>query len=74
MYYCETKTLQQCVHDALREKADGVQNSFFDAVEVVDRSLSLIVGQSRRDESAEPGSPSSYSANRGHVELDKGCS
>lgn len=50
----EAKRLQKTMHDALRDAAGGVQQSCFDAREVVNRSLASIVGQSKRDEAARP--------------------
>lgn len=64
MFGCEARALHQGVHDGLRDAARGVQKLFFDAHEVVERSLSLIVGDSMRDETARPGSLSAHSVNR----------
>lgn len=51
----ETKALQYGLHNALCSAASGVQKSFVDFLEFVDRSLSLIAGLSICDESAKPG-------------------
>lgn len=50
MFDCEAKALQQGVHDALCDAVGGVQKSFADAPEVVDRTLSLIFGHLKRVE------------------------
>lgn len=55
--------LQQNVHDGHCGAADGVPKLFVDAPEVVDRSLSLIVGHEGRDELAKPGSCSTHHTN-----------
>lgn len=44
MFDCKAKTLQQGVHDAPRNTIGCVHKSFFDASEVVNRSLRLVVG------------------------------
>lgn len=49
---------------ALRDGAGGIQESFVDAPEVVDRSRSLFVGHARYDEPASPGSSTTHLANR----------
>lgn len=60
----EGKALQQDVHDVLRSAAGSVQMSFVDVPEVADKSLSLIVGQSKGEKSAWPKFLSAHSANR----------
>lgn len=62
MHDREAKALQQGVQDALCDAAGGTQKLFVEASEVVDRSLSLIVEHSPRDESAGPVSSSKHSA------------
>lgn len=59
----EAKGLQRGVHAALRDAAGGFHESGFGVAEVVDRSLSLIVWHSKRDESAMPRSSSAHLAN-----------
>lgn len=61
MIDCETKALQQGVHDALQEAARGVQRPFVDS-EVVGRNLNLIVAILKRYELANPWYLSAHSA------------
>lgn len=61
--YCEAKKLQRGVHDALCNAAGGVQQSFANALEVVDRSLILIVEHAEHDKSARPGFYIAHAAN-----------
>lgn len=49
----EPKALHQGVHGALRHAASCVQQSFVDATEFLSRSLSMIIGRAKRDESAK---------------------
>lgn len=65
MFDSEAKTLQQSVHDVYCDSASNVQNSFFDAPEAVKRSLSLIVGYSKRDASLRQRSLFAHSAHCG---------
>lgn len=51
------------MHDALDDAARGLQKAFIDAAAVINRSLSLIVGPSKRNESAKPVFLSVHSAN-----------
>lgn len=51
------------VHDAIRGASEDVQKSIIDTPTVVDRSLSLIVGHSKCDETVWPGLSFAYFAN-----------
>lgn len=64
VFDCEAKLLQQGVHDAFFDATGGVQKSFYIVPEAVGRSLSLLVGHSKRDESAMLGSWSAHSTYR----------
>lgn len=59
-----TKKLQQSVHSALCNAADGFQDSFVGASQVVDQSISPTIGHPLRDELARPGSSTSKLRNR----------
>lgn len=50
MFDREAKKSQQNVHDVFLVVAGGVKKSFVDALEIADRSLSFIVGPSKRGE------------------------
>lgn len=64
--YREGMDLQRGFYEALSNVADGVQQSFGNAPEVVDRSIGLIVGHAKDDNSARPGPSTAHSANRSH--------
>lgn len=64
VFSCETETLQHGVLNALCHAVGGVWKPFIDTSKVVDKSLSLIVGHSNRDELPIPGSLSAHSENR----------
>lgn len=64
MFDREAKTLEQAVQDVLCDAAGGVQQSFVDASEVVDRSLCIFACPSKRDELDRQGSSSVHFANR----------
>lgn len=67
-----TKALQLDVHGVLRSTVGGVQKSFDDASEVVDRNLSLIVAPQNRDELSRPGSSSAYLQTSGNGSVGQG--
>lgn len=52
------------MNNTLCSAAGDIQNSFVNAPDFIDRSLSLIVGYSKRDVSVRLGSSTAYSANR----------
>lgn len=54
---------EQGVQCGLREAAGVVRKALVDAPDVMNRTLSLIVGYSKRGEPARPGSYSAHSAN-----------
>lgn len=62
-FHSEAKAFLQGVHDAFCDAAGGVQNSFVDSPEVVDKSLALIVEHSKRDDLARPRSLSAHYGN-----------
>lgn len=59
-----SKVLQQSICAALCSAAGGVQESLGDVPEIVDRSLSLVVGHARHDGSAMLELSTTHSANR----------
>lgn len=63
MFDREKMELQQAVRDAICGAARDVQKSFVHAAEVVDKSVSMIVGHPKLDETATPGSSSAYPMN-----------
>lgn len=62
MFYREAKSLQQGGHDVFLEEAGGVQKSVVGVPEVLGRSLTLIIENSKRNEPAGPRPSSAHSS------------